>query len=123
VATAAATILPIPATARRRSDDDARARCRGAGSGLRPDLGAPASFIEAGVSDFWVPRGYAHVIANLRGTVGSDGTYTFFEWGKKGDARRQRELHLDEDEGWDAAPSPLMQHIVAEAAEMAASHA
>jgi uncharacterized protein len=43
------------------------------------DLGAPASFIEAGVSDFWVPRGYAHVIANLRGTVGSDGTYTFFD--------------------------------------------
>jgi predicted acyl esterase len=43
------------------------------------DLGAPASIIEAGVSDFWVPRGYAHVIANLRGTVGSGGTYTFFD--------------------------------------------
>jgi len=43
------------------------------------DLGAPAAFIEAGTSDFWVPRGYAHVIANLRGTVGSDGTYTFFD--------------------------------------------
>ncbi|MEU8510357.1 CocE/NonD family hydrolase [Kitasatospora sp. NPDC048722] len=43
------------------------------------DLGAPASIIEAGASDFWVPRGYAHVIANLRGTVGSDGTYTFFD--------------------------------------------
>ena len=35
------------------------------------DLGAPAGFIEAGVTDFWVPRGYTHVIANLRGTCGS----------------------------------------------------
>ncbi|WP_435593490.1 CocE/NonD family hydrolase [Nocardia sp. bgisy118] len=43
------------------------------------DLGAPAAIIEAGASDFWVPRGYAHVIANLRGTVGSGGTYTFFD--------------------------------------------
>ncbi|MFI9634388.1 CocE/NonD family hydrolase [Nocardia sp. NPDC051929] len=43
------------------------------------DLGAPAAVIEAGTTDFWVPRGYAHVIANLRGTVGSDGTYTFFD--------------------------------------------
>ncbi|WP_433734069.1 CocE/NonD family hydrolase [Nocardia sp. CA-129566] len=43
------------------------------------DLGAPAAIIEAGASDFWAPRGYAHVIANLRGTVGSGGTYTFFD--------------------------------------------
>ncbi|MEU6582196.1 CocE/NonD family hydrolase [Nocardia sp. NPDC046763] len=43
------------------------------------DLGAPAAIIEAGNSDFWVPRGYAHVIANLRGTVGSGGVYTFFD--------------------------------------------
>lgn len=43
------------------------------------DLGAPAGVIEAGASDFWVPRGYVHVIANLRGTVGSDGTWTFFD--------------------------------------------
>ncbi|MEV6391221.1 CocE/NonD family hydrolase [Nocardia xishanensis] len=43
------------------------------------DLGAPAAVIEAGASDFWVPRGYAHVIANLRGTVGSGGVYTFFD--------------------------------------------
>ncbi|MGW3149190.1 CocE/NonD family hydrolase [Streptomyces sp. NPDC001177] len=43
------------------------------------DLGAPAAIIEAGASDFWVPRGYAHVIANLRGTAGSGGTYTFFD--------------------------------------------
>ena len=35
------------------------------------DLGAPMGFIEAGASDFWVPRGYVHVIANLRGTGGS----------------------------------------------------
>ncbi|MGW7823608.1 CocE/NonD family hydrolase [Streptomyces puniciscabiei] len=50
------------------------------------DLGLPASIIEAGASDFWVPRGYAHVIANLRGTVGSGGTYTFF------DAQERRDL-------------------------------
>ncbi|GAA3064541.1 hypothetical protein GCM10020254_05580 [Streptomyces goshikiensis] len=37
------------------------------------DLGAPMGFIEAGASDFWVPRGYVHVIANLRGTGGSGG--------------------------------------------------
>lgn len=43
------------------------------------DLGAPAGFIEAGVTDFWVPRGYVHVIANLRGTCGSDGTFNFFD--------------------------------------------
>lgn len=41
------------------------------------NLGAPAGFIEAGASDFFVPRGYVHVIANLRGTGGSGGTYTF----------------------------------------------
>lgn len=43
------------------------------------DLGAPAGFIEAGVTDFWVPRGYVHAIANLRGTCGSDGTFNFFD--------------------------------------------
>jgi putative CocE/NonD family hydrolase len=43
------------------------------------DLGAPAGFIEAGVTDFWVPRGYVHVIANLRGTNGSGGTFTLFD--------------------------------------------
>ena len=37
------------------------------------DLGAPMGFIEAGASDFFVPRGYVHVIANLRGTGGSGG--------------------------------------------------
>ena len=41
------------------------------------NLGAPAGFIEAGASDFFVPRGYVHVIANLRGTGGSGGTYTY----------------------------------------------
>ena len=35
------------------------------------NLGAPAGFIEAGASDFFVPRGYVHVIANCRGTGGS----------------------------------------------------
>ena len=36
-------------------------------------------FIEAGASDFFVPRGYVHVIANLRGTGGSGGTFGFFD--------------------------------------------
>src|SRR4051812_10002747 len=43
------------------------------------DLEAPMGFIEAGASDFFVPRGYVHVIANLRGTGGSDGTFSLFD--------------------------------------------
>jgi|HubBroStandDraft_6_1064221.scaffolds.fasta_scaffold15707_3 predicted acyl esterase len=43
------------------------------------NLGAPAGFIEAGASDFFVPRGYIHVIANCRGTSGSGGTFGFFD--------------------------------------------
>lgn len=43
------------------------------------DLGAPAGFIEAGATDFWVSRGYVHVIANVRGTCGSGGTFGFFD--------------------------------------------
>jgi hypothetical protein len=43
------------------------------------NLGAPMGFIEAGASDFFVPRGYVHVIANLRGTGGSGGTFGFFD--------------------------------------------
>src|SRR5690349_14094821 len=39
------------------------------------DLGAPMGFVEAGASDFFVPRGYVHVIANIRGTGGSGGTF------------------------------------------------
>jgi hypothetical protein len=31
-------------------------------SGIEP---APAGFIEAGTSDFFVPRGYVHVIASI----------------------------------------------------------
>lgn len=38
-------------------------------------LGLPIGFIEAGQSDFFVPRGYAHVIVNCRGTGGSGGVY------------------------------------------------
>src|ERR1700710_2652764 len=49
------------------------------------DLGAPAGVIEAGASDFWVPRGYVHVIANLRGTVGSEGAWTFFDGQERDD--------------------------------------
>ncbi len=51
------------------------------------DLGAPMGFIEAGATDFWVPRGYVHVIANLRGTGGSGGTFGFF------DAQERRDLY------------------------------
>ena len=43
------------------------------------DLGAPMGFIEAGASDYFVPRGYVHVVANLRGTGGSEGTFGFFD--------------------------------------------
>jgi uncharacterized protein len=41
------------------------------------NIGAPLGFLEAGQSDFFVPRGYVHVIANCRGTSGSGGTYTY----------------------------------------------
>jgi putative CocE/NonD family hydrolase len=41
------------------------------------DFGLPLGFIEAGRSDFFVPRGYVHAIVNLRGTAGSGGTWTF----------------------------------------------
>lgn len=51
------------------------------------DLGAPAGFIEAGVTDFWVSRGYVHVIANVRGTCGSGGTFGFF------DAQERRDMY------------------------------
>jgi predicted acyl esterase len=51
------------------------------------DSGAPMGFIEAGQSDFFVPRGYVHVVANLRGTGGSGGTFGFF------DAEERRDMH------------------------------
>lgn len=43
------------------------------------NLGAPMGFIEAGDTEFWVSRGYTHVIANLRGTGGSGGTFGFMD--------------------------------------------
>src|ERR1700709_1925558 len=43
------------------------------------NIGAPLGFVEAGASDFFVPRGYVHVIANCRGTSGSGGTFGFFD--------------------------------------------
>jgi hypothetical protein len=49
------------------------------------NLGAPAGFIEAGASDFFVPRGYVHVIANCRGTSGSGGTFGFFDGQERSD--------------------------------------
>jgi uncharacterized protein len=51
------------------------------------NLGAPLGFVEAGASDFFVPRGYVHVIANLRGTGGSGGTFGFF------DAQERRDMY------------------------------
>jgi putative CocE/NonD family hydrolase len=51
------------------------------------DLGAPMGFIEAGASDFFVPRGYVHVIANIRGTGGSEGTFNFM------DAQERSDMH------------------------------
>ncbi|RBY78688.1 peptidase S15 [Geodermatophilus sp. TF02-6] len=51
------------------------------------DLGLPTGVVEAGASDFWVPRGYAHVIVNLRGMCGSEGTWTFF------DSQERLDLH------------------------------
>ena len=39
------------------------------------------------MTDFWVPRGYVHVIANLRGTCGSGGTFGFF------DAQERRDMY------------------------------
>ena len=51
------------------------------------NLGAPLGFIEAGASDFFVPRGYVQVIVNLRSTGGSDGTFGFF------DGQERRDLH------------------------------
>jgi putative CocE/NonD family hydrolase len=48
-------------------------------------LGIPAGFVEAGQSDFFVPRGYAHVIANSRGTCGSEGIYDFWGPGEQTD--------------------------------------
>jgi len=38
-------------------------------------LGLPLGFIEAGQTDFLVPRGYVHLIVNCRGTGGSGGVY------------------------------------------------
>jgi uncharacterized protein len=51
------------------------------------NLGAPMGFIEAGASDFWVPRGYVHLIANLRGSSGSGGTFGFM------DGQERRDLY------------------------------
>jgi hypothetical protein len=49
--------------------------------------GLPLGFVEAGASDFFVPRGYAHVLVNARGTSGSGGTYTCL------DAQEGRDLY------------------------------
>lgn len=36
---------------------------------------APIAQNEAGITEFWVPRGYVHVIADVRGTNGSEGDW------------------------------------------------
>ena len=51
------------------------------------NLGLPLGFVEAGASDFWVPGGYVHVLANERGTGGSGGEYGFF------DTQWRRDMH------------------------------
>lgn len=43
------------------------------------DVGAPLGFIEAGVVDYFAPRGYAHLIVNARGTAGSEGEWTMLD--------------------------------------------
>jgi uncharacterized protein len=49
--------------------------------------GLPFGFVEAGATDFFVPRGYVHVLANSRGSCGSGGTYSFF------DEQEREDLH------------------------------
>ena len=50
------------------------------------NVGAPLGFIEAGgATDFFVPRGYVHVIANARGTSGSGGAWTFLDQQERDD--------------------------------------
>ncbi|GAB7070551.1 CocE/NonD family hydrolase [Mycobacterium hodleri] len=51
------------------------------------NLGAPMGFVEAGDTDFWVTRGYVHLIANVRGTCGSGGEFGFF------DAQERRDMY------------------------------
>ena len=51
------------------------------------NTGLPLAFVEAGASDFFVPRGYAHVLVNARGTCGSSGTYSF------ADEQERRDLY------------------------------
>jgi putative CocE/NonD family hydrolase len=45
----------------------------------------PMGFVEAGASDFFVPRGYAHVIANARSTGGSGGTWGLLDQTERDD--------------------------------------
>jgi putative CocE/NonD family hydrolase len=49
------------------------------------DVGAPLGFIESGASDFFVPRGYIHLIVNARGTGGSGGTWTLLDQTERAD--------------------------------------
>ncbi len=49
--------------------------------------GRSARFIEAGASDFFVPRGYVHLIVNARGTGGSGGSWTLL------DQQEREDLH------------------------------
>lgn len=46
----------------------------------------PVGQNEAGITEFWVPRGYAHVVVDVRGTNDSEGSWD--HWGP----REQRDL-------------------------------
>ncbi|MCU1482922.1 MAG: peptidase [Subtercola sp.] len=49
------------------------------------DLGAPMGFIEAGASDFFVPRGYVHIIVSARGISGSGGEWSMLDQQERDD--------------------------------------
>jgi len=51
------------------------------------NTGLPLGFVESGASDFWVSRGYVHILANVRGTGGSEGLYSLM------DSQERRDLH------------------------------
>jgi predicted acyl esterase len=49
------------------------------------DVEAPVFFVESGRTDFFVPRGYAHVVVNARGTSGSGGTWGMYDQQERDD--------------------------------------
>jgi uncharacterized protein len=49
------------------------------------NLRLPLGMVEAGASDFFVPRGYVHVIVNARGIAGSEGKWGLLDAQERGD--------------------------------------